>query len=385
MNTLVITLISLILFVFSSLPVAQTFSQNSQNFNKAYNTHIVIGRSLDKRALLGGAVVSSAQVSLSGQISGDILSVNGKEGDMFKKGEVLVTLEQESIEAEKNSAQAEIASAAEALKNARVQYEQSIVSPYSDNMFGGAFTMFTDPMNRFTGRGNADFDKYANRTSHYTNFQQAKNKLRQAQFDLKQIEERLEDTAIVAPFDGVIVVKNINKGDVVQPGQVLVEFANINNLQVEVNIPSRLVSSLKLDKKYRIKLDIANIVVSATLSQIYPVADDNKHSVKVKFNLPANVPVLAGAYAEVEIFETDSGVLTPIIPKSAIIWRSSLPSVFIVNPRTKQTELRFVRLGERVGKNEKSVLSGLKIGEQIVSNPDILMTSGMDILPNHGR
>ena len=90
-------------------------------------------------------------------------------------------------------------------------------------------------------------------------------------------------------------------------------------------------------------------------------------------------PVLAGAYAEVEIFETVTGVLTPVLPESAIMWRSSLPSVFVINSETNQTELRFVRLGEQVGKNKKSVLSGLKIGEKIVTNPNILMVSGMDI------
>jgi len=331
---------------------------------------------------LGGVVVSSAQVSLSAQVAGDVLSVSGKEGDMFKRGTTLVTLEQESIQAQRDSAYAEISSANEALRNAGVQYSQSIVSPNSNGMFGGIpgmFSMFTDPMLKMSGQGNPEFDKFANRTSRYTGYQQAKNKLRQAELNLKQVEERLKDANVVAPFDGVIVVKNINQGDVVQPGQVLIKFANIKDLQVEVNVPSRLVSSLKLDKKYRIKLDIANIVVDASLSQIYPIADNNKHSVKVKFDLPAGVPVLAGAYAEVEIFETDSGVLTAVIPESAIMWRSSLPSIFVINPKTSKTELRFVRLGEQVGKSKKSVLSGLKIGEKIVANPNILMVSGMDI------
>jgi multidrug efflux pump subunit AcrA (membrane-fusion protein) len=99
----------------------------------------------------------------------------------------------------------------------------------------------------------------------------------------------------------------------------------------------------------------------------------------VSFDLPAGAPVLAGAYAEVEIVETDSGVLTAVIPEAAVMWRSSLPSVFVINPQTTKTELRFIRLGEQVGKSKKSVLSGLKIGEKIVANPNILMVSGMDI------
>ena len=61
------------------------------------------------------------------------------------------------------------------------------------------------------------------------------------------------------------------------------------------------------------------------------------------------------------------------------MWRSSLPSVFVINPLTNKTELRFIRLGEQVGKDKKSILSGLKIGEKIVANPNILMVSGMSI------
>ncbi|RUM79309.1 MAG: efflux RND transporter periplasmic adaptor subunit [Candidatus Thioglobus sp.] len=382
MNTSIAPLVTSVLLTFSLPSQAQFLNQNPEGFDSVYNIQTVSGMSLDKRALLGGVVVSSAQVTLSAQVSGDVLSVNGKEGDMFKQGSVLLTLEQESIQAQRDSAFAEISSANESLRNAGVQYSQSIVSPNSGGMLGGVpgmFSMFTDPMLKMSGQGNPEFDKFANRTSRYTNYQQAKNKLKQAESKLRQVEERLKDANIIAPFDGVIVVKNINKGDIVQPGQVLMKFANIKDLQVQVNIPSRLVSSLKLNKKYRIKLDIANVVVDAALSQIYPIADNAKHSVKVKFDLPENVPVLAGAYAEVEIFETDSGVLTPVVPESAIMWRSSLPSVFVINSKTNQTELRFVRLGEQVGKSKKSVLSGLKIGEKIVTNPNILMVSGMSI------
>mgnify|MGYP001564051101 CR=1 FL=1 len=382
MSSTITPLVTSVLLAFSLPSHAQIVNQNVNSFESVYNIQTVSGMSLDKRALLGGVVVSSSQVNLSAQVSGDVLSVGGREGDMFKKGAVLVTLEQDSIQAQRDSAYAEIASANEALRNAGVQYSQSIVSPNGGGMLGGVpsmFSMFTDPMIKMSGQGNPEFDKFANRTSRYTSYQQAKNKLTQAENNLKQIESRLKDANISAPFDGVIVAKSINKGDIVQPGQTLLKFANIKELQVEVNIPSRLVRSLKLDTDYRIKLDIANIVVDAKLAQIYPIADNAKHSVKVKFDLPVNVPVLPGAYAEAEIFETGSGVLTPVVLESAIMWRSSLPSVFVVNSITNKTELRFVRLGEQVGKNKKSVLSGLKIGEKIIANPNILMVSGMSI------
>jgi multidrug efflux pump subunit AcrA (membrane-fusion protein) len=382
MNPTILLLIASISLSISLSSQAQIFDQDTHNFDSIYDIETVGGMSLDKRALLGGVVISSSQVNLSAQVSGDVLSVSGREGDMFRKGSILVTLEQESIQAQRDSAYAEISSANEALRNAGVQYSQSIVSPNSGGMFGsvpGMFSMFTDPMLKISGQGNPEFDKFANRTSRYTAYQQAKNKLTQAENHLKQVQARLKDANVSAPFDGVIVAKEINEGDIVHQGQTLLKFANIKELQVEVNIPSRLIRSLKLHSDYRVKLDIANIVVDAKLVQIYPIADNAKHSVKVKFDLPESIPVLPGAYAEVEIFETDSGILTPIVPESAVMWRSSLPSVFVVDSITNKTELRFVRLGEQVGKNKKSILSGLKIGEKIVINPSILMVSGMTI------
>jgi len=75
---------------------------------------------------------------------------------MFKQGSTLVTLEQESIQAQRDSTYAEISSANEALRNAGVQYSQSIVSPNSGGMLGGLpgmFSMFTDPMLKMSGQG----------------------------------------------------------------------------------------------------------------------------------------------------------------------------------------------------------------------------------------
>jgi 4-hydroxythreonine-4-phosphate dehydrogenase len=75
-------------------------------------------------------------VTLSAQVSGVVLTINGKEGDMFKRGAILITLEQESIQAQRDAVYAEISSANESLRNAGVQYSQSIVSPNSSSMFG---------------------------------------------------------------------------------------------------------------------------------------------------------------------------------------------------------------------------------------------------------
>jgi multidrug efflux pump subunit AcrA (membrane-fusion protein) len=344
--------------------------------NDNYKIHIVQSADKINTALLGGRVVSSSVVNLSSQLGGDITKVNGKEGTYFKKGSSIVTIESDAIKAARDSAVAEVSSAKESLNNAKVRYSQALVSPNSNQMFGGMFNTFTDPMNQVFGNVDPGFDKFANRTDKLTNVRQAQNRLTQANAKLKQAENKLKDASIIAPFDGVIVDKQVSSGDVVQVGQNLVKFSNLKQLQVEINIPSRLVSDLKIGKKYRVKIDTLKEPVIAKLNQIYPIADNYKHSIKVKLDLPKNTPALPGIYAELEL-TSKMGKKLPTIPYKSVLWRSSLPSVFIVNKYNK-TELRFVRTGSIIGKNVE-ILSGLKVGQRIIENPSVFTTSGSHI------
>lgn len=348
--------------VFASSHYEIKVVQNAETFNKA---------------LLGGRVISSSVVSLSSQLSGDIVVVNGKEGTYFKKGDKIIAIESDSIQAKRDGVIAEISSAREDLKNNRVRYSQAVISPNSNQMFGGMFNSFTDPMNQMFGNSNPDFDKFANRTSKITGVRQSQNRLKQAELKLKQVEEQLSNATIKAPFDGVVVDKSVNIGDVVHTGQSLLKFSNLKQLQVEVDVPSRLMRELKVGSAYRVKIDTLRAPVIATLVQIYPIADNDKHSIKIKLDLPQDLPVLPGVYAELEL-TSKSGKTPTVIPFSSVLWRSSLPSVFVVNKYNK-TELRFIRVGPRVDERTIEVLSGLKVGQRIVANPGVFTISGSSI------
>lgn len=359
------------------------FLQTAYGANNGFKIVEVKDNIFAKRLLLGGSVVPITEVNFSAQLSGDIISFIGQEGDYYTKGQTIVALEQDSILAQEEAAKAEIEALQEALKNASVQYNKSLISPYADsnNMFGGApwmFNMFTSPMRNFVDRGDYDFEKYAIRSNYYSELAQTNKRLKKARSKLKEIESKLKDTKVVAPFDGVLIRKMVDLGDSVQRGDLLLSFANTEQLQVEVDVPARLLHSIKKNKQYRIRLDISNLVVLAKLVQIYPIASIDTHTVKVKFDLPQGVPTIAGSYAELELFDIISSKRTLIIPESALIWRSSIPSVFVLNKDGK-TELRFVRIGDKVDTDNISILSGLTIGEKVVVSPSALMTSGMSL------
>jgi multidrug efflux pump subunit AcrA (membrane-fusion protein) len=367
--------IFLLSLLFASISFAETFQK--------YEIVNVKSLALNKRVILGGTVISKVEVNLSSQASGDVTEVKGKEGSFFKKGDVLVSIEDNAIKAKMISIYAEIEYSKQQLRNADVQYSKSIISPDADanRMLGGVpglFSMVTGPVRNVVNQGDTSFEKYAKRINSYTDYERAKKHLKQTFSKLKEIQEQLKDTQIRAPFDGVIIEKNVNEGDTVFTGQRLLKFSNIKELQVTIDMPTRLIPNLEKEILYHTKIQATNFDGWTKLVQIYPIADSKSHTVKTKFDLPKGVVAIIGSYAEVHLIEKGIAKEIPIIPNTAIIWRSSLPSVYIVN-RRNELELRFIRLGDKVSDKEFSVLSGINIGNRVIKNPNFLIKSGIKI------
>jgi multidrug efflux pump subunit AcrA (membrane-fusion protein) len=103
--------------------------------------------------------------------------------------------------------------------------------------------------------------------------------------------------------------------------------------------------------------------------------------VRVKFDMPRDVAVAPGTYAEVLVPEAGTasrGVLA--IPPSAVVSRGGLTMVFSVTDDNR-ADLRFVRLGEPIGPDLVRVLAGLKEGDRVVRQPPPGLTSGAPIAP----
>ena len=106
--------------------------------------------------------------------------------------------------------------------------------------------------------------------------------------------------------------------------------------------------------------------IQAKVVQVFPIADPDRHTVTVKMELPPGAPGGAGMYAEVMINDINAKVRDlPVVPREALVWRGSLPGVYVVNESNKR-ELRLVRIGDDVGIDGVSVLSGLRAGERVV-------------------
>ena len=322
---------------------------------------------------LGGTVVPFKDVTFSAQIPGRIKSIAGEEGDHFKSGAEIIAINDDDLLAQRRSAWANLANAEAALRNAGVQYNREIISPYggeaNDSMggLGSMMKQFTNPMQGMAGGGSSPgYDRYAQRYRSGTQLEQARSQIVSARSAIDTIDTKIRDAKSVAPFDGVITKKLVEVGDPVQPGQPLLKYADVSKLQIKLEVPARLMPGVKKGMVFPSRLDVGDVDIQVKVAQIFPIADPDRHTVTVKLDLPQGVPGGAGMYAEVMINDVNAKVRElPVVPKAALVWRGSLPGVYVMD-QNNQRQLRLVRTGDDVGADGVAILSGLRAGERVI-------------------
>jgi multidrug efflux pump subunit AcrA (membrane-fusion protein) len=333
--------------------------------------------------ILGGTVIPFREVTLSAEIPGRIEYIAGREGDRFNQGEILIAIDDDELVAQREQALANLNNSYLGLRNSQMQYGREWWAPQSRNInrlpgmgLPSLFDQFfTRNLGSGMGFGNPWLERYTDLYSSGTQMGQAQGQYLGALSQLRGIDARLRDTRTLSPFNGVIVQKMVEAGDTVQPGQPLLKYADLTDLQLSVEVPSRLLSGVREDMVVPAMLDFNNQFVDVRVAQIYPMGNTQRHTITVKFDLPVGTAAWPGTYAEVMLPDSGTQSQTLIeIPKSAVVQRGSLPIVYVI--KGDRRELRLVRLGASYSEGTVTVLAGLTPGDQVLVNPPPGVTSG---------
>ena len=367
----------IVAFVVAALVGASVLAADAQ-----HDVITVQTRKVGASTVLGGTVLPFKEVTLTAQVPGRVVFLAGEEGDWFKSGEILVSLDKDELLAQRAQSLAQLRNAEAAWRASRAEVWRQYYAgnePLPGMQGMQSFDIFSRPFAQMFGEGGTygrhgihrGTDVYAARAR----ADQAWAAIQAVKAQIEQIDSKLRDSDSVAPFTGVITQKFAEIGDSVQPGQPLLKIAYIQRLQVEVEVPARLVVGLKIGMDIPVKLDVGDVIVNAAVAQIYPMADPQRHTVTVKLDLPEEAPGAPGMYAEVMVPDTTTPAEDlPVVPYSALVWRGSLPAVFVMSSEDVP-QLRMVRVGEQLEKMV-TILSGLRPGERIITNPAPGMASG---------
>lgn len=363
--------------------IQQARQAQAQSTNHSYQVMTAQTSSSQATVALGGSVVPQTELTIRAQAPGRVVYIAGDEGTKVRAGDTIVDLDEKSLVARRRAAMAGLQRARAQLNNAFIQLDQNIISEGHSSRGGmGLPSMFdqfvTKNIGDSMGVGDSDYDRYASISASRASVEQAKSMVLEAESNIDQIDAMFRDKQAIAPEDATILDKMIELGDAVQPGQALLRIGDTSILQVIVDVPTRLMTGIKEGLVLPVSLDTTGDTLDAEIIRVFPSADVKRNTVRVKLALPENNNATPGMYATVLVPDSARGNLPTItVPNSAIMWRGSQASVFVVNT-SGRAELRMIRAGTNT-EEQTSILSGVSEGDRIVTTPDTHLRSGMMI------
>ncbi len=180
-------------------------------------------------------------------------------------------------------------------------------------------------------------------------------------------KQRLDEATLFAPFDGTITMLDLDPGAVVQPGKPVLTLANIDQLQIKLNIDETDIPRVALGQSVSLDLDaFPGKEIQGSVIDIAPGASTVQGVVnyEVKIQLkPTDVAIRPGmtANANIQVARKDNVLLVPV--RAVRSSGGKLVVTILSGGRTKEVPVTLGLSNDQ----ESEVLSGLNEGDQVVT------------------
>lgn len=202
-----------------------------------------------------------------------------------------------------------------------------------------------------------------------------------AKSNLARLQKLDEYRKVVAPFDGVITLRNVDVGALVTSGNTLLyRIAQVGTLRTYVNVPQAYADSVRPGQPAT--LTVSNLPgrqFAGTIARSAEALDPSSRTLLVEVHVPnADNALLPGMYAQVEL--TNARADPPLlVPSDAMMMRDNGAQVALVGPGNI-LHIRKIQVGRDYG-DRLEVVGGLQEGDTIVSNPGDQAREGLRIEP----
>lgn len=278
-----------------------------------------------------GTLLANESVTVSAQVTEIITAINFVDGQRVKKDHILAEMTSAEENAQLKEAEATVREAKENLDRA-VKLDKQLVTTKS---------------------------ALSERRRNYET----------AVARLEAVKSRIGDRSITAPFAGVVGLRRISVGALVQPGTAITTLDDDSVMKLDFTIPATFLSTTKEDLPIIAKAEAFGDrefrgKVTGIDSRIEPAT----RSITVRAILPNPDGILkAGALMTVEVLKNKRQAI--VVPEHSIIVRGTKAFVYVVNKDAKQpkVEQRTIKTGSRQS-GLVEVLTGLKSGEYVVTD-----------------
>ena len=316
-----------------------------------------------------GYVVAQRKASISSKATGRVEWLGVAEGSRVKAGDVIARIDARDVIAQSESAEASVRAAKAALTQAQAEETDAVaqLKRNQDLLAKG----FVSAASVDTAKARADraIAAVAN----------ARANIGAAEANARNSHVAVDYTVIRAPFDGVILSKSANVGDLVTPFSnaadskgAVVSMADMSTLEVEADVSESSIAKINVGQPAEIVLDaLPDARFRGRISRMVPTIDRAKATVmtKVKFDEidPRTLPEMSAkvSFLSQEITPEQQKPLVAVNAE-AIVQRDGRTVVFVV--RDGKAVAVPVTPGIKIGDNT-AIAGAVKSGEKAVANP----------------
>ncbi len=322
-----------------------------------------------------GRVSAQRKAAVSTKATGRLEFLGVQEGSVVKAGEILARIENRDVTATLDQAQA-------ALRAARANTEQGMAELRDAE----------SNLKRSEDLANKNFISSASLDTAKARFDKARAAVASlngaigvAEANVRATSVAVEQTLIRAPFDGVVLTKNANVGDIITPFSsaadskgAVVNMADMSTLEVEADVSETSLSKITVAQPVEIQLDaFPDLRLLGKVSRIVPTVDRSKATVLVKVEfIEKDKRVLPDMSAKVSFLsrELKPEERKPVIAVQpvAVVKREGKDVLFVID--NNAVKLVAVAVGSKIG--DLVLVSGVKPGDKVVLTPSEKMVDG---------
>lgn len=357
---------------------------------------------LIQTVVASGHIETPYRVNIGSQITGVVAQVPVEEGQAVKAGDVLIRLDDHELSAVAAQARAAVTQAEQKLRqirdvllvsaeltlkqaqataaNATASYNRAVKLLRNGYMTQADFdTIQRDYNIAVMIERNAALQVSTNRPGG-SDYVMAETQLIQARANLSVAEAKEGYTVIVAPVDGRLITRNVERGNVVNPSDILMVLAPTGEMRIDLDIDERDVGLLRLGQSALASADAyPNQTFAAEVVYINPGVDIQRASVLVKLRVLSPPPYLIQdmtVSADIEVGRHNQALTLPTAAVHDI--RTTTPWVLV--SEDGRLSRRDVVVG-MISDDKLEVVSGLKEGDLVVPASDAKHVAGDKIRP----
>jgi multidrug efflux pump subunit AcrA (membrane-fusion protein) len=360
----------------------------------AVTVETVVARSVPDGFDAVGAVRAWKQSVLSAKTVATVVGVHAVEGQAVRTGQILVTLDDRDTRAQLRRAEAARDEARQALEEAerallasergqeaaRAQQELAGSTARRYRMLLDRELIAAQDHEEVATRARVATSEAARLVEAHASLaarrRQALARIEQAEAEVAAATLVMGYTRIEAPFDGVVVARSVEPGNVAAPGVPLLTIDE-QRYRLEASVEESQIRRVRVGQRAVVAIDALGAERPATVVEIVPTADPASRTFIVKIALPPAPGLRSGLYGRARFEEGARPVLT--VPRAALVARGQLQRLFIAGPDGR-ARLRLVTTGTTLG-DRVEVLSGLDAGEHVVIEGAAGLTDGEAVAP----